>query len=738
MSGSFPISDRLAAFLAQVQGLVVRPLLPLKVWPCTRGGRPVRGLAVLMLALMATGAPQAVFAAQQQVMQGGDIIPQEEFDASIPPIEDDLGQPMAPVGEWDAEQKRLEDDAFPPAPVNDPELDAPLPPLEGFEVQPFDVGSLTEEEKPAPVHYRYRIDGLAELDGADIEPRIDGGDIIGRFKNLSVLEDGDGKAANGATINARLREDEKLLADILSGQGFFDAQVRSRVDLPEEGSREALLVVMAVQPGKRYLLGDIRLDAPALVPVDLATAAFAIEPAEPIVAERVLAAEANLKVVLPQNGYPFAALGQRDILLDEETGKGNYVLPIRPGPRSRFGNVLTMGAKPVFKPDHIATIARHKKGELYDSRMVDDLRQALIATSLFSAVSVQPVPTGVDAGDGAQYADLLVKQEAGPKRTIAVQAGYETGQGLKVEGSWTHRNLFPPEGALIGKAVAGTQEQALGAIFRRSNAGQRDRTVELSLSAEHNNFDAYESWTGRFAGRISRDSTPLWQKRWTWNGGFELLASQEEDWNFAQESRNWNTYYIAGLSGQIAYDASNSLLDPTRGFRLSAKLMPEASLGSGTLLYGRGLFDATGYYPVSDNLVVAGRARVGLMLGASRGDIAPSRRFYAGGGGSVRGFGYQELGPKDPEDNPIGGESVVEAAAEVRYRFGNYGVVAFVDGGQVYRAEIPNFTNWRFGAGVGGRFYTNFGPMRLDVAMPLGRKPGESKFALYVSIGQAF
>jgi translocation and assembly module TamA len=127
-----------------------------------------------------------------------------------------------------------------------------------------------------------------------------------------------------------------------------------------------------------------------------------------------------------------------------------------------------------------------------------------------------------------------------------------------------------------------------------------------------------------------------------------------------------------------------------------------------------------------------------MINGAERAQIAPSRRFYGGGGGSVRGFGFQELGPKDPGNRPIGGRSLVEAAAEVRYRFGNYGIVGFLDGGQVYTSSLPGFTDWRFGVGIGGRFYTNFGPMRLDIATPLNRKPGESRLAVYVSIGQAF
>lgn len=684
------------------------------------------------------------------------IISDQAFDAAIPPIDTDLDAPMGSVAEWEAEARRREAreqpapfpaaqdrdpaEALPDAPVSDPELEEPLPPLDSFELEPFDESRYTEADSGAPAvtRYRYRIEGLEALDGdSDVAP-VDAGDIRGRFSSVSALEEGDGKAANGAMIAARMREDQQLLVDILSGQGYFDAAVSGDVRLPEDKSGDPVTVVLAATPGPRYGLGAIRFDAPPVTPPDLIDRAFAPKPGEPIVAERILAAEANIAVELPENGYPFAGIGQRDILLDAESRTGDYSLPIDTGPRSRFGAIVVGGEAPVFEPDHIATIARFDRGELYDSRMVDDLRQALVATGLFSTVSVEPQRTGEPAGDGSEYADLLVQQQAGPPRTWAAQAGYGTGEGLKVEGSWTHRNMFPPEGALVLNAVAGTQEQGVGATFRRSNAGRRDRTVELALDLRHSDFEAYEAYTGRLSGRISRLSTPIWQKRWTYSYGVELLGTDEQDFDFTQGQRVRRTYYVAALPGQLTYDRSNALLDPTRGFRLTAKLSPETSLGSGAQVYARGLFEATGYYPVAENVVLAGRTRVGMIGGAARAQIAPSRRFYAGGGGSVRGFGYQELGPRDPENRPIGGRSLVEAAAEVRYRFGNYGIVGFVDAGQVYTSALPRFTDWRFGVGLGARFYTNFGPMRLDVATPIDRRPGESRVTVYVSIGQAF
>jgi translocation and assembly module TamA len=168
------------------------------------------------------------------------------------------------------------------------------------------------------------------------------------------------------------------------------------------------------------------------------------------------------------------------------------------------------------------------------------------------------------------------------------------------------------------------------------------------------------------------------------------------------------------------------------------KPAPEISFGDGTHPYLKAILDGSYYYPVGEQIVLATRLRFAGLLGAKPQDIAPSRRFYAGGGGSVRGFGYQQLGPKDPDANPIGGGSVTEFSVESRYRIGDFGVVGFLDGGQVYEKSTPGFSDIRFGVGVGGRFYTNFGPMRFDIATPLARKAGESLVSIYISIGQAF
>lgn len=623
-------------------------------------------------------------------------------------------------------------EAIEDAPVRDAELTAPLPPLDSFEVTPVEFANAEEDAAKEPeVRYKVAIEGLDE---ADKETDVS---MAGTFRELSALEKGDGKAANAAMVSARLTEDTVLMESVLASEGWYSPRVRGRMVPSRDEADPRVTARINVTPGTRYKFSDITVKADPTIPEDLIAKNMALKVGEPIVAARVQGAEAQIALALPQNGYPFAAVGQRDILLDRETGEGAYTLPVDVGPRGRFGKIVTSGDT-AFDADHVAVLARFKEGELYDSRKVDDLRKAMVGTGLFSTVAVEPQKTDTDLGDGTESVQLNVRQDAGPPRTIAGSLGYAAGEGVTAQGSWTHRNMFPPEGAIIGSAVIGTQQQGLGATFRRSNAGKRDRTLELTAEAFHNDYDAYSAYTGRLAARVSRDSTPIWQKRYTYAFGVELLGTAETSYNAASGERERNTYYIAGVNGQVGFDTSDSLLDPTKGFRVTTLVQPEATLNNGFDPYVRARIDGSAYFPATDSLVLAGRVRFGTIQGVDLVDVAPSRRLYAGGGGSVRGYSYQGLGEQAPDGKPIGGRSLNEASVEARYRFGNYGVVAFVDAGQAYRETMPQFNDLRYGVGIGGRFYTNFGPMRLDLATPIARRPGESRINIYLSIGQAF
>jgi len=187
------------------------------------------------------------------------------------------------------------------------------------------------------------------------------------------------------------------------------------------------------------------------------------------------------------------------------------------------------------------------------------------------------------------------------------------------------------------------------------------------------------------------------------------------------------------------------------GFRVGLELSPEYSFELGSITLGDIVVEAgtnqrylktqlsgSLYKPVSDHVVLAGRALVGSIIGGEIENIAPSRRFYSGGGGSVRGYGYQHIGPRNLNDDPIGGRSLAEFSLEARVRLGDFGVVPFLDGGRLTRDHWPGLDEWQFGAGIGARYYSNFGPIRIDVGTPLNRRSGDPRITVTVSLGQAF
>jgi translocation and assembly module TamA len=342
---------------------------------------------------------------------------------------------------------------------------------------------------------------------------------------------------------------------------------------------------------------------------------------------------------------------------------------------------------------------------------------------------------------GAQpdVVDVDVHLERAPPRTIALQLGYGTGEGFRGGLSWQHRNLIRPEGAVTISGVVGTREQSAGVSLRQSNFHSRDQALTAQIVASHTNLEAYDARTLTVGVGIERQTNIIWQKKWTWSIGPQFLASDERDIEPSTLLRQRRTFYIATLPATLAYDGTDDLLNPTRGFRISGLLSPEESFQKGNVTYVRARFDASGYIPISrGKVVLAGRVRLGSIVGAPLDQIAPSRRFYSGGGGSVRGYGYQDVGPRDAKNDPIGGRSVAEFALEARVRFGTFGVVPFFDGGNVYTQSLPRFTSLRYGAGLGVRYYSSFGPIRVDVGTPINPQKGDSRITIYVSLGQAF
>ncbi|WP_106638864.1 autotransporter assembly complex protein TamA [Allosphingosinicella vermicomposti] len=562
--------------------------------------------------------------------------------------------------------------------------------------------------------------------------------LLEEFNALSVLEANRGDPANAAQIDRRAEEDSELLTQLLRARGYYDAFVEPVADAANGAGQ--VNVILEAEPGPLYRFADVSLpglDAAEDADEERLRRAFGVKQNDPVNAATVNQGLAALQVALGEQGYAFAQLGDLDIIVDHDTQTATLTLPVTPNGERRFGRIVVEG-DPLFSAVHIGGIARFREGDPFERSRLDDLRRALVASGLVSAATVRPV---VNEATGA--VDIAVALERAPMRTIAGEIGYGTGEGFRIEASWQHRNLLPPEGAVTFRGVLGTREQAISAALRRNNFLGRDQVLNGLVAATHVEREAYEAHTFTLAANIERQSNIIWQKKWTWFYGAELLASDEQDVDIDSGQRRSRTFLIGALPTGLAYDGSNDLLDPTRGFRLSGRLSPEASLQGSVFGYARVQLDGSYYQPVNDRVVIAGRARLGTIVGASRDRIAPSRRFYAGGGASVRGYGYQALGPRDPIfDDPIGGRSLAEFSLEARVRTplfdDSLSLVPFIDAGNIYTSEIPDVSDLRFGAGIGVRYHTNFGPIRVDVGTPLNPIEGDSRIAVYVSLGQAF
>ena len=576
------------------------------------------------------------------------------------------------------------------------------------------------------IRYTVSVEGLASIGASE--------DLLRTFRNQSALEAERKHPANAAQIGRRAEADADLLAQLLRSQGYYDAEVEPRT----EKAGDALQVILTADPGQQYRFASVELPGLDKAGPDAAKLrdAFAVKAGDPVIASDVIAGGLALTQALGEEGFASAKLGEQDVEVNHQTHLASLVLPVDPGPVARFGAIHVSG-RPPFSAHHVAIIARFRRGEPFRRSKLDDLRRALIQTTLVANADIQVVPV-----QGGRVVDIDVRLEPAPQHTIAGQFGYGTGQGVSAEVDWTDRNFFNPEGALTLRGIAGTKEQLLGAQLRFSNFLQRDQALNTQVTVSHQVFAAYKAKTVDLAANIERLSNFIWQKKWTWSYGGEWLATDERGVFSSAGVKDTKTFLIAAVPLQLGYDGSDSLLDPTRGFRLSARVSPEISFHGGHHTYVRSQFDASAYRPVSDGVVVAGRVRFGTISGVSLFDLAPSRRFYSGGGGSVRGYGYQQLGPKDQDGDPIGGRGLAEFGLETRIRLksfgGNLGVVPFFDGGSLSSKSTPSLSNWRYAAGVGVRYYSSFGPIRVDLGVLLNRQKGDGPFAVSVSLGQAF
>lgn len=573
-------------------------------------------------------------------------------------------------------------------------------------------------------------------------------DFIERFKALSTIESLESGEETVPQLAARARADEALLGDMLRTYGYYNGEVVRQLSGGRRGDNGSESVDTNPQvrfdvfPGERYVFGAIDLGSLGSAPdYEALRNSFAIQSGDPLQSDRIIAKETDLRLALGESGYPFAAIDAPSLLIDHARSEGDLSLPVDPGGKYVFGSIAS-GDAGFLSGQHLSRIARFDTGEVYQASLQADLRRAVLATGLVSSVAVSPREIAPpEDGEPGQVA-LDVEFERAPLRTISGAFGYGTEDGIKLEASWEHRNLFPPEGSLKFRGIFGTREQLASVTFKKNNFRGRDQVLTVDAYASDIETEAVDARTVALRGSFERISNLLFQKPLSWQVGAEVLYTDERNRVTNGIERPRQTYTILGLFSSATLDSSDDLLDPSKGFRLTGFVAPEVSRSLGTeTFYLRAQGDASYYQSVGDT-VLAGRVRAATIQGADASDIAPSRRLYAGGGGSVRGYGFQAIGPRNQFDEPIGGGSLVEMSIEARIQTGLLDgaveVVPFVDAGSVGLRSTPDFGSIQFGAGVGVRYKTSFGPIRVDVGTPLNPTEFDAPVVVYVSLGQAF
>jgi translocation and assembly module TamA len=678
-------------------------------------------LPVTDLRAQAHQAPQQSAPPAEAIETTADLDEMPDIDLDWP----DLAAPVEPLSDNAAQpaEGRAAEGAVDPLAG----LAQAMDPVDEDGVTAPEGDSLTALDPSATLRYQTSLEGFeAAADGT----------FHTRFEALSALRRGEGDRANIAQIRRRGQSDLELADELLRARGYYDSRTRLRFGV-DTGSDPRLSVVLRANPGPRYLLGGVEifgLEGTSPLGRDL-RGLFRVSAGDPADTDAILAARDKLRLDLGEGGYPFADVREPVLTVDHQQREAILNLGVDTGGFHRFGAIRVNDDAP-FDARHVAVISRLTPGEAYNQSDVTDLNRALVATGLVSQVTITPVE-GAEQGT----VDLAISMAPAPPRTVSGEIGYGTGEGTRIEASWQHRNFFRPEGALTLNGVLGTQEQSLTATFRRNNLGQRDRVLNMELGIANIDQRAYQALTAGVAASLERQTNLIFQKDWTWSLGAELRVSDERDFYGKSLVQRRRIYVIVAAPTGVTFDESDDLLDPRKGFRLGGRLSPELSLQDGVFGYVRAQVDGSAYVPMGRRLTLAGRVRLGTIVGAPAERNAPTRRYYAGGGGSVRGYAYQAIGPRDLNNNPEGGRSLGEISLEARFRFGSmdqFGIVPFIDAGTISAQMLPDIDELRVGAGLGLRYYSNFGPIRIDVGTPVNPQPGDSKLGVYVSLGQAF
>jgi translocation and assembly module TamA len=541
---------------------------------------------------------------------------------------------------------------------------------------------------------------------------------------------------------ARARDDTARLLTALHSFGYYAGSVTLTIDghpLDDPELIDALDRAPATPPQQvtiQVTLGPLFHLGTVAVRGDL-PAGFASDPpihtGDPAQAAPVLAAGTQLLARLQNAGYALATIDPPIAILHPDTQTLDVTFVAHAGPRLDLGPITIAGLDRMNEAFVRNRLTVHQ-GDQFDPAKIEAARADLAALGVFAEVRAEPAATPDANGQ------LPLRFVVTERKLHAVDLGlsYATDLGVSPAVTWQHRNLFGNAEQLNLTASAtdgGTAETKpgykIGAQFIKPDFLTRDQSLQIEIDALRQDYQAYDKDGLMQSLAIAR---PLWP-HWT----VSLGASAEQEY-ITQESVG-RGYNLLGLPLTLKYDSSNDLLNPTAGIRAAFSANPIHSFSAIDATFTILQVSASTYVDVSGDgrSVIALRGLLGEITGASQFDLPPDQRFYAGGSATVRGFRYQSLGPQFADGKPQGGTAIGTGTMELRQRlWGDWGMAAFVDVGQVTANGPPLGDIWRVGAGLGVRYFTSIGPIRIDVAVPVNRAPGGDSFELYIGLGQTF
>ena len=573
------------------------------------------------------------------------------------------------------------------------------------------------------------------------------GALDSTIRSASSLIAEQGAPASGAAgLLARARADYKRILGALYDQGYYGGTIsilvggREAASLPPDATLpKPVDVRLSVDPGPLFHFGrigianrapsDVAADDRVEPPEEIGFAAGEVARSTLIVRAESLAVEA-----WQQLGYAEAKVAERQVVADHATDTVDVTIIVEPGRRALVGPIGVRGTERM-DPGFVAQQTGLRPGAEYDPDDVARAEKRLARLDVFRAMRVEAA--GGIGSDGILPMNVIVEEQA--ERRFGVGATYSSVDGIGLEAFHLWRNLFGrAERLRLDAKVAGINwpvdtaefDYAFGATFTKPGFLNPDNDLVAAISAERTVLPAYTETSA--LGKIGL--TQYLFDEVTLDGSIYYERSQFED-DFGTRD-----FSLVGFNAGVIWDARDDAQDATEGFYLAGTAEPFYELDRGYFGF-RATAEARGYWSFMDDdqFVLAARAKLGILAGPELEDIPPDRLFFAGGGGSVRGYAYRGIGVDNPDGSVSGGRYLLEGSVEGRYKVTEeIGVVGFLDGGYVAADSFPGFDELRIGAGIGLRYYTSLGPLRADIAVPLKGRDGDPDYALYVGIGQAF